>query len=692
MPNLSAQLTQIHDYGAVIASPSRRIVATDFLDKVILAHPDAPLLYWKGSGQCLPVPGLPVGEYYRGAKVFQGSLFVWKNNRLKWSSQNDFTEWIPVAQTTSSYVFKLVVPYTKGVAGVESDYLYVDKAAAGLVAGQFLRIDSDPTYSFFEVVNSLPSVGSSGNVSGFHQEVLPGQTKDVFISSYLAYSKGGRLYFDGNAATLEVQRDAVAPTSNALVVAEEFSVPAAGDSVVVKVTSQPMVNGGSYVSVGPTLFNGRAIYYVEGTDLNAGTITLRNTGIGLATPVTHQAGEFIVGQPSVRVKNLSGSVTASGGFLTLLKERYGFTVKPLNLTGAAPVGNVYPTNTEIFTVDANAAGETVNAGSSINGEIVHFETLGDYAYILKKRSVQSVQYVGQDQGTIFIRPEITDEGLIGDYAFVKVGLDQLYFWGNREIYRYSGGNQLTPIALQFTKQLFAELDKNRANQIFGYHNEKNSEVWFVYPRADQPDSGALRVFIYNYLENSCTIDDFPTSIVGLTAAGRVEWATDVIWQSASGSWIAPMSWGPSESWDSIGDDTSDGKQILAASSNQLLNHGEDYNRLGRSYVSEAETTDFDAGDPIAWKYVDTVVLSLQVKAVISPANLNIYVGTKKNFDDPITWSSPKSVQVQGGGNYTTKVNIQKSGKFFRLKISSNTADIQWRISQVRILGRMGGTY
>jgi len=699
--DLYADLLQIYDYGAEIATPGRRIVAVNFIDKVLFAHPDAPLLYWTGAGDAKIVPGLPPDEYYRGVNVFQNYVILWKGNRLKWSSPNDFTEWIPVGSTATSFVFKLASPFVRGENGeVSGGYMYVNRSPLGLVAGQFLRIDSPPFYDFFEVDSVLPSTEMIGSVSGFTQTILPGASATLFLSSFVPYTKGAKLFFDGSDATLEVQENAKDAGSSSLVLSEVFSVPASGNTVDVTVASMPSITAGTYVSVGPTLFPGQDIYYVEAVDYKNNILSLRRTGISLSNSLDHQPGEYVVPQFYIRVKNVS-TLTATGGFLTKLKERWGFKVKPIALTGQSASSYTFPVGKEVFTIDANGAGEAINGGSDVNGEILAVVTISDYAYILKHRSIQSMQYVGQDQGTFFIRPEVSDEGLLGAYSFVKVGNDKIYFWGNREIYEFAGGNQLVPVGQQHTKQAFAELDKGKANQIIGYHNEKDSEVWFIYPRKDQPAKGPLRVLIYNYLENSCTIDDYDTDLQAISAAGRIEWSREVIWNRAGGTWETPTSWVAEATWADISADVNEAFSILGVKNQTsvfngpgLLVHGEGtYNRLGEAYESIWETVDYDGGDSVTWKYIDTVFVSLQVKAALTPPKyLEIYVGTKKDYDDDISWSAPKTVDVSGNRNFTTKVNIQKAGKYVRLRIRSVAADIQWRISQMRILGRTGGEY
>jgi len=696
-----ADLLEIHDYGSDVASPKQRIVATGFLNFVVFAQRNAPVLYWNGYGNAKLLPGLVEGERFDGVWTFQGFLLLWAGNRLKWSTQNDLTEWLSVGTTATSLVLRLKDPFTQAAAGVVIPDVATVAPPTGLVAGQFLRIDLDPYYSFFEVVSVLPSSGEDVRTVGISQTVAIGETKDIFLAGYAPYLAGGKVYFDSSPmAVMTVAADASALSTGSASVAEAFNAPEAGSSVTVSISGDTSIPAGGYVSVGASTYPGQDIYFVEGVNLLGGTMTLRRTGVGSSGSSFHDVGELIVPQMAIRVTN-SSSVVATGAFRSTLKEQYAVSVKPMGLTGEAPAGTVFRAGTEIFTVDANGAGELTNITSSAQGEILHCDTLGDYGFVFKHRSIQSVQYVGADQGTFFLRTEISDEGLLGRYSFVKVGLDLMYFVGNREVYQYGGGNQLQPIGLPHTKQMFAELDRARADEIVGYHNERSSEVWFIYPVIGQ--TGCRRVFIYNYLEKSSTLDDYTEEIGGLTAANDIEWSNDIVWSRALGTWAAPESWVVDATWADLGSDVAPRYTFLGASAGRtpddgpeiLVGDGNQFSRKGLAYVSSWETADFDAGDPFLWKYVDTIVAALQVKATLAAdpvPYINISLGTRPNYDAPITWSAPAALNVIGGANYVSKVNIRGSGRWFRLRVTSNIPEIQWRISHFRVLGRNGNVF
>jgi hypothetical protein len=709
--DLNASLTQIFDFGGNVASVRRRTQACDFANRVIFAQPDIPVLFWDGlAARAVELPGLVPGERFWGVNAFKDILLLWSGSRLKWSDSNNSSSWVPVAATATTFTFATLAAFTQLAPGVESDIIPVNTSPLGLVAGQFLFVDSAGGTSYFQVVQVLPVVGLTANLASFLQTVPAGQQADLFLMAGVLFPAGERLYFDGGTGDLEVTEDAVMPTSEILQLAADFVAPIVGGLVSVTVTTGPVQAAGGYVSIGNTTTPGQDIYQVQSVNTSEKLLTLRRIGAGLvASPYSHSAGQFIVGQAFVSVLNISATTAVTGTFLSTVNERYGFTMKAVDLTGAAAVGTAFPIGTQIFTLDANEAGEVINSGADVNGTIFQVVTLGEYAYILKNRSIQSVQYVGSGQGTFFTRPEVTDEGMIARYAFVKVGNDTLYFWGNREVYQYTGGNQISPIAQQYTKQLMAELDKSRADEIIGVHKEIDKEIWFIYPSI----LGTTRVFVFNYITNSCTIDDYTELRNGFTSAGRIDWSPFITWAQALGTWAAPGSWPVWASWADLDINTPAEYDLLATSIPEdesgsgesgesgsgeptdlhaVLVHGaECYNRLGAAIPTRWESPDHDNGDPVLWKYPDTVLMEFQIKGTPLPgATIDIYLGTKLNLDDAVAWHGPKALRADTLSGKITRVNIPCSGKFFRLRCESDMADLQWRLTHYKILGRQGG--
>lgn len=703
-------LFQLYDFGSNVADIRNRIIACSFFNKVIFAQPDSQLLFWDGvSAAAKSVVGLDPTLRWQGCNVFREYVVAWNQSTFRWCATDDVTDWIPVGVTATSALLNTTQPFTLPALGANTGWVYVDSATAALLAvQQFMSMVYGGTTSYFQVTDVIPSTSQTGQVAGFSQVVPIGAQKDIFINSFIPYVTGGQIYFQNNLGTLTVQDDAVDPGSLVTVVGANFNVPAIGGSVTVSTNSPPSYSPGTYVSIGVSPNAGTDIYLVDSTDLVNNKITMTKIGVGFTNATVHRAGEFIVPQPSVTVMNTS-QVVATGSFQTPLLELQGFQATLLNLTGVLAPGTAIPIGTQILSVDANGAGEVINAGALVNGPILWFDTLGDYGFIFKNRSIQSVQYVGIDQGTFFIRPEITDEGLIGKYSFAKVGLDTMYIFGNREFYRYSGGKQLTPIGRQHAVQVFAELDRTRTDEIVGYHNEKDFEIWFAYPvNGSIGTDAAYRIFIYNYVEDSCTVDDYDPSVHpglilhGVTALARLDLSPNIPWSAATGTWVAPTSWPVGATWQQLKSDSAMNFTVAGFLNNQtvggptlsLLN--QNFDRDGNAMLCQYETVDFDAKAPGIWKYHDTLEVAFQVlKDLVPQPNpyvVKVQIGSRNNLDDDLVWSNGVTLQVQGNGQAVTKVDIRRMGRYLRIRINSNQAGCGWRISRMTALGRLGGPY
>jgi|GEM_PF-5924203 len=720
-PN-QANLFQLYDYGSNVAGIRNRIVGCTFYDKCVFAQPQSEMVFWNGQSSLMqPVIGLDPNQRFQGVNVFRNYVVAWSGNIFQWCATDDMTCWIPVGSTATSALLHTTQPFTMPpLDGVTpSGWIYVDSATAVLLAvGQFMSMIYGGTTTYFSVTATIPATGETGQVAGFSQTVPIANTQDIFINTFVPYTAGGQLYFQNNTAVLTVTTDAVAPDATICQLAAQFTAPAVGQQVTVSTTTAPEFTSGNYVSVGPYSNAGIDIYLVVGVNLSANTITLMKTSTQFTQATIHFAGEFIVGQPHVTVANNS-AVIATGGFNTPLLEYYGFQATTEVLTGALTAGTVVASGTEILSVDANGAGQVENAGVQVNGPLLWFDTLGDYGYIFKNRSIQSVQYVGLDQGTFYIRPVITDEGLLGNYSFCKVAantgqpgapsFDTMYFFGQREIYKYTGGDQLTPVSRQHSVEVYAELDRTRANEIVGYHNEASFEVWFAYPViGGSPTDASYRVLIYNYVEDSTTIDDYDPSVHpnlilhGITALSRLNLALDIPWNQANGTWAAPLSWPANQSWQGLESDAPLNYSVAGFQLNEakgaptlaLLNQG--FDRDGNAMLCQYETADFDAGNSDLYKYHDTLLMNFQVvKDLVlgpNPLVVTVQIGSRTNLDSSLVWSNPVEVNCQGDGNYVTKANIRRMGRYLRIRINSNQAGCGWRISKLLPMGRLGGPY
>jgi hypothetical protein len=515
--------------------------ATDFFDTIILAQHDNPAQYWTAPtpNVCQPLPGLPsTDSQWDGVEAFFGHVLLWKDDRLKWSDKDDFTNWIPVATTAASAVFTIDTPgFTQPATGATVAIpVTTDPVAAGIVVGQFIFVQDNR---------------GSGTANQFYD------------------------YYQVTA-----------------------------------------------VATGPNVI-------------------------------------------TARLQDLTGHTTT------------GLTVA---------------SGQSLFTVDANEAGETRVVGSKMNGRIFKIIAMGDYAYIFKERSVQSIQYVGLQSGTFFIHPELSDEGALSRTAVLNLGDGRIVFLGHKELYLYTGGPSPQPIATQVTRQVLKEIDRTRLQEIVMAHKEIRHEVWISYPI-----SGGQKTLIWNYVEDTCSFDYYDSSVGGITAASDVDFSVDPPWNSLPDS----LTWDtidPTLDWLSFAGASTDRILLLGFGDGEIVvwGFGNTFNRNGRGYTCLSETQDFDLGEPDIWKYVDVVVIGLEISSSTNqPRTLYLQVGQRAGLGTPensIVFTDPFPVSVSGNTSDVVKINPGGAGRYLRLRMFSQDPDVEWAVSSFEIHCRPGNTY
>lgn len=379
----------------------------------------------------------------------------------------------------------------------------------------------------------------------------------------------------------------------------------------------------------------------------------------------------------------------------------------LSTTGAAAAAHVFGSQT-FTTLDANEAGTLEVVGANVNGPIWQVVGLSDFCYLFKEWSVLSIAYIGQPSGVFQLRTEVTREGLLGRNSVVKLVNGGIFFLGHRELYNYNSGSAPQPVARQYTRQLLSEVDRTKLDEIILIHRDIRNEIWVVYPV-----QGGQKVLIYNYTEDSCSLDFYSPDLMGIVAGSRASWVDDPGWSTFSDSQTWD-SFADTQSWSSF---TGTGKEelaLLATGNFELLIHGNAYTRDNEPYTALGETLDFNFDDDTSYKYIDVAHVGLQVNV---PSNskkvLYVQVGYRPTLDAAISWTPRQAIQVQGGNitgqgnaNFTAKVNPGGAGRYLRLRfysgpdpsgltdIATDGSDtgVSWRVSSFEIYGRLGGTY
>lgn len=365
------------------------------------------------------------------------------------------------------------------------------------------------------------------------------------------------------------------------------------------------------------------------------------------------------------------------------------TLELQDLTGRTATALTIAAGQFIQSLDANEAGETRVTGSRSNGPIYRVIAEGDYAYIFKERSITSMQYVGVGSGIFATHPEVAGEGMITRDALASLNDGRMVFLGHGELYTYGGGPTLTPVCTQTTRRLYEELDRSRLYLVAVRHNENDNEVWVHYPVV----GGGQKIMIWNYVEDTATIDEHDSRLGGFSETETVDWVVDPSWDSLSET----LTWDDVDnalSWQDFEESVQERTFLMSSWSGELFVHGVGFNRDGEGYECRAETLEFDFDEPDIFKYIEVVAIGLQIKNKdTATRNIYISVGTRDTLDEDVRWTDPVAVPVQGNpSRKPAKVNPGGSGRFVRFRFYSTDADVEWRISSYESHARAGGFY
>lgn len=690
-------------------------------DKMLFATQSAPALYWPGAGTAKEIPGLPSDSGWDGITVIGNRVVLWRGQTIKSSVTGDFALWIPVALTAVTGRAIVDEQFQQPDVGGDTGWIFLRDVSGSFTPGQFVRLvsnENDPqeiTYNYYTVAEFATKESTQTYAIGKDYFVQPGNREVVFVRDNREWPVGARLVVEADLQDMTVFKDSREIDNESLftgitILDTGEVLPNIGEELSVSLAQYPSgLLEGDYVYIGDTQTSvGDEIFEV----VTVGQVLrLKRLGIGTDIgPVGRQISGFVFWQPWVEFTNI-GTVDVNFAQGSQLYASDSIRLVNLNLSAATTIFENIPTETIVETVDANDAFEGENVGSDINGDIYQIIPLGEYAYILKENSIQSMQPVDVSAGTWIIRPEILGEGPIGRYASVRINDQVILFWGKAEFYMYSGGKTLTPVVTDSTSLAYEELDRARTDEIVAAHFPDRQEVRFYYPTLDS----RIRALVFNYHYNTVVYDELSSNWEAVTAAGEVAWEMAPRWLDVDvtllwASVLTPKRWyefvdegkkfylmlgieGDTANTDN--GETTGVPQSRLLIGDRVYYWTSDQDCSPTGYEALVETADLDWGEPMRWKYADTVYLSLQVDdaslRALHPLKLYVQLGSRNTLDDDIDWGQPVPVEISGNLSGRAVANAKASGRYIRARFYSNQPGARWRIAEYAILARVGGT-
>ena len=465
-------------YNAGLANNTQRWTAANFYNKIIFANPNQNVLAYDGTLPLYILPGLNADETsWDIVTTFYNHVILAKGNTLRGSDLNDATNWIPVGETSGTGVVHLLGTMVQPDANA-SVTIEVDALPTGWAVGTFVSmvVASTKTVNYYSVVGLSPFTDASAiGIPGGQTVNVSLSPIAIFIDTISNFEQGAVIKADSGTVEYTV-------ISNSTMegylgqFTTGFTMPAVGSTVAVTLTDDTLVSAGDYINIAPNTTTqatvGQDIYKV--VSVSGRNLVIQRMGIG-SNQTNHTAGDNIIWQPAIIVSGLTSVIAANAN----IHEAYKVTLNRVDTIGCNATGYSFTAGQEIDPLETNEAWQYRGSGGADAGGIKALFQLGTNLYICRNRSIQTMQYSGRPE-IYTIRDEISDEGLLGKYLWVKVGNDEAYFWGHKEMYRLAGG-QIQPVAQQVSKRMLREeFVPSALDTYLMYHNEKDKEIWTIY--------------------------------------------------------------------------------------------------------------------------------------------------------------------------------------------------------------------
>tara|TARA_R110000744_G_scaffold378679_1_gene495162 strand:- start:62 stop:1618 length:1557 start_codon:yes stop_codon:yes gene_type:complete len=318
----------------------------------------------------------------------------------------------------------------------------------------------------------------------------------------------------------------------------------------------------------------------------------------------------------------------------------------------------------------NLAGENTLSGN--NGNLIDQLTLNNSQIIYAERGVFAMDFIGAPFVFSF-REVFSDDGIINRGACAEFFGKHLVV-GHNDIYVHDGNQKQSVVDKRVRRTFFNSLADKRS--VFCQTVTDRSEVWICYADADAADSeSANRALVYNWAQNAFTFIDLP-NLRALTVSERMDTSNN--WDSASGTWGSTSDYWSSSS---LSADANALKLFGAGHvASKLFTMNDTHGASGVAVNAFVEATKIDL-DQVIGKATNTIK---QINGILpqieGQGSVNITIGTSHTPQDGISWGYTNAYNIESDH----KIDVRSSGRYFALKVESNSASDYWRLTGLDI--------
>ncbi len=400
-----------------------------------------------------------------------------------------------------------------------------------------------------------------------------------------------------------------------------------------------------------------------------GTAMLMNNG-AQAPQYMLPSGSRFADLPSWPANLVTQCVKPFNSFLVMTGYEIGSSKRPFTVRWSDeydPSG--IPSSYDI-TSTTNLSGETTLGGS--NGELVDQLTLNNSNIIYAERGVYAMDFIGFPLVFSF-REVFSDDGILNRGAVASIPNGHVVV-GQNDIYLHDGSQKRSIVDNKVRRTFFNNLIDTRA--VFCQTIPDTTEVWICYSDADAEDSqSANKALVYNWTSDAFTFIDLP-NVRGLTIADRMD--TSGNYANSTATWNASTDY-----WSniSLGTQANNIKVFAADSYDNKIRMMNDTNGLSGSVMpAYLEATKIDLDQVLGQSTRNIKQLKGIMPQMEGTGTVRVEVGISDGPQDGVRWQVDKTFSVESDH----KIDLRTSGRYFALRISSESASDFWRLTGLDI--------
>lgn len=419
-------------------------------------------------------------------------------------------------------------------------------------------------------------------------------------------------------------------------------------------------SGGTVTAVTPT--GTLASSTAQVTSCQLGGVTYANREVDVPIYRADPAGGAYAPIPAWDATWRTRSFRSFKDFLIALNVSKGIEEYPVMVkwSDAAQAG-VPPSNWD-STILSSLAGE--NVLNDCRDELVDGVSLSDTFIIYGKTQTFRMDFIGAP--FVFRFQKVFDDiGIMSKNCAVEVD-GKHYVFSNKDIIVHDSFNKQSLISGRNYERVFKNIDFEKSDRCFVYHDWVKREIGFAYPSVQNDaavpldqSNGCNMAAVYNYQFNTWTFVDLP-SAVGYASTSYTAAST---WED-TGNWnVETGSWG-----------SYDGKRpstLVFSSTNHGSVTGQPYflDDLEGGFLtnSTSPNCEYEAFGTWAYKDLDDLGADLYGRKLIKrivpqfitsdpDAIVGIQFGQAPNVNADITWAARHQMNVWNEVKYDTRIN------------------------------------